>query len=174
MKAIGQGGRAIQEQAQGRIRGLDPIAIIDIGSNSVRLIVYEGLRRSPTPIFNEKMLAGLGKSVATSGVMDDKAVDLALRALSRFRVIADQLGALAVHPFATAAVREASNGPAFVAMAEDILRARVRVLTGKQEASLAASGIISGFRRPSGVVGDLGGGSLELVRVNGSKTSYPE
>lgn len=162
------------EQPQGRIRGLEPIAIIDIGSNSVRLIVYEGLRRSPTPIFNEKMLAGLGKSVATSGKMDDKAVERALIVLTRFHAIAKQLGSTQIHAFATSAVRDAKNNVEFVRDAEAILGTKVRVLTGKQEAGLAASGVISGFMTPHGIVGDLGGGSLELVKVRGHKVTHPE
>ncbi len=163
-----------REHPQGRIRGLDPVAIIDIGSNSVRLIVYEGLRRSPTPIFNEKMLAGLGKSVATSGNLEIPAMNRALAALSRYRVVANQLGASAIHAVATAAVRDASNGAEFVGKVESLLGVKVRVLTGKQEANLAAQGVVSGFMDPKGVVGDLGGGSLELVRINGTKTTYPE
>ena len=174
MKTTLLDGAVIQEQPQGRISGLDPIAIIDIGSNSVRIVVYEGLQRSPTPIFNEKMLAGLGKAVATSGKLDQKAIKQALNALTRFRMLSAQLGVKDIHAVATSAVREASNGAEFVEKAEKLLGVRVRVLSGKQEARLAAHGVISGFWHPDGVAGDLGGGSLELVRVKGIKVTHPD
>ena len=71
--------------AQGRLDYGSPVGVIDIGSNSVRLLVYEGLTRSPTPIFNEKVLAGLGREVQTTGLLTDDAVEKALAALRRFR-----------------------------------------------------------------------------------------
>ena len=71
---------------------LEPIGVIDIGSNSVRLVVYEGAVRSPTPLFNEKVLCGLGRSVATSGSLAPDAVERAIHALRRFRTIAHVLG----------------------------------------------------------------------------------
>ena len=161
-------------QPQGRINKLKPVSIIDIGSNSVRLLVYEGLRRSPTPLFNEKVLAGLGRAVASTGRLDETAVGRALRALTRFRAISDQLEAGSLHVLATAAVREAKNGKDFVTKAEAILGVPVQVLNGRKEAKLTALGIVSGFEKPDGIAGDLGGGSLELVRVRGRKVDRAE
>ncbi len=161
-------------QPQGRINKLKPVSIIDIGSNSVRLLVYEGLRRSPTPLFNEKILAGLGRAVASTGRLDENSVKRALRALTRFRAISDQLEASSLHVLATAAVREAKNGKEFVARAEAILGVPVQVLNGRKEAKLTALGIVSGFEKPDGIAGDLGGGSLELVRVCGRKVDRAE
>lgn len=152
--------------AQGRLKGLKPVAVIDIGSNSIRVVVYEGIVRSPTVLFNEKILCGLGKGLAKTGKLNEKSVEAALRALRRFRMLAEQAGAVSVHALATAAAREAKNGPDFIAAAEAILGRHIEVLSGKEEAYYSALGIISGFYKPNGVVGDLGGGSLELVAVN--------
>jgi exopolyphosphatase/guanosine-5'-triphosphate,3'-diphosphate pyrophosphatase len=157
------------EAAQGRLALGLPVAVIDIGSNSVRLVVYEGLTRSPTPLFNEKTLCGLGREVQTTGLLAKDAVDQALAALIRFRALCDTMHVDRLWVIATAACRDAANGPAFIAEAGRICRTRVDVLSGKREAELTALGIISGIHRPDGIVGDLGGGSLELVDVHGSK-----
>ncbi len=146
-----------------------PVAVVDIGSNSVRLVVYDGLRRSPTPIFNEKILCGLGRGVATKGKLADDGVPRALAALKRFRALARQMGARDVYAVATAAAREAENGDEFVARAEKALGAGIRVLTGKEEARFAALGVISGIPNADGLVGDLGGGSLELIDIKDGK-----
>jgi exopolyphosphatase/guanosine-5'-triphosphate,3'-diphosphate pyrophosphatase len=154
---------------QGRLDHGPPVAVIDIGSNSVRLVVYEGVTRSPTPLFNEKMLAGLGREVQSKGVMPADAVATALAALRRFRALCDTMRVSRVWVVATAACRDASNGPDFIAKAERICRTRIDVLSGKREAKLTALGVISGFHRPDGIVGDLGGGSLELIDVKGHR-----
>ncbi|MGA2125464.1 MAG: exopolyphosphatase [Xanthobacteraceae bacterium] len=145
------------------------MAVIDIGSNSVRLVVYEGLGRSPTPIFNEKVLAGLGREVQSTGLLPADAVDKALGALRRFRALGDTLGVSKLWVLATAACRDAANGRAFIRQAEDICRAKIDVLSGRREAHYSALGVVSGIHRPDGIVGDLGGGSLELVDVHGLK-----
>ena len=155
--------------AQGRLDYGSPLGVIDIGSNSVRLLAYEGLTRSPTPIFNEKVLAGLGREVQTSGLLAEDAVEKALAALRRFRALCDRLDVASLWVIATAACRDAKNGKAFVAEAERICRANVDVLSGKREAELSALGVVSGFHKPDGIVGDLGGGSLELTDVHGHR-----
>jgi exopolyphosphatase/guanosine-5'-triphosphate,3'-diphosphate pyrophosphatase len=155
--------------AQGRLDHGPPVAVVDIGSNSVRLVVYEGLTRSPTPIFNEKVLAGLGREVQSTGLLAAEAVDTAIRALRRFRALCDTLQVKRVLGVATAACRDARNGEAFIAEAERICRARIDVLSGKEEAHLSALGVVSGVHEPDGVVGDLGGGSLELTDIHGSR-----
>ncbi len=96
----------------------EPVAIVDIGSNSVRLVAYEALTRAPTPTFNEKVLCGLGRGVATSGFLPEDAVAKALAALQRFRVLCDIMEIRDVRALATAAVRDAANGPQFLALAE--------------------------------------------------------
>lgn len=159
------------EDAQGRLKGRQPIAVIDIGSNSVRLVIYEGLVRSPSILFNEKVSCGLGRGIASTNRMDSEAVEDALASLVRFRALCDQASVETLHVIATAAAREAENGPQFVTAAEEILRQPIRILTGAEEAFYAASGIISAFRDIDGIVGDLGGGSLELIDVRNENIS---
>jgi exopolyphosphatase/guanosine-5'-triphosphate,3'-diphosphate pyrophosphatase len=155
--------------AQGRLDLGQPVAVVDIGSNSVRLVVYEGLTRSPTPLFNEKVLCGLGREVQSTGLLAKDAVENALAALRRFRAMCDLMQVERLWAIATAACRDATNGPAFIAEASRICRTRIDVLSGTREAELTALGIISGIHRPDGIVGDLGGGSLELIDVHGPR-----
>lgn len=157
------------EIAPGRLQLGPTIGVIDIGSNSVRLVVYEALTRSPTPIFNEKALCGLGRNVQTTGRLGDEGVARALASIRRFRALCRQLRVGELHVLATAAVRDAANGPDFVAAVEAICSVPVRLLSGKEEAHYAALGVIAGFWKPQGIVGDLGGGSLELVDVKNDR-----
>ncbi len=145
------------------------MAVIDIGSNSVRLVVYDGISRSPTAIFNEKVLCGLGRSVATTGKLTAGAVTKALAAIRRFRALCDVMKVGEVKVLATAAARDASNGEEFLDTARKICRADIELLSGGREAHLSALGVYSGFWKPAGLVGDLGGGSLELVSIKGSE-----
>lgn len=155
--------------AQGRLDYGPPIGVIDIGSNSVRLVVYEGVTRSPTPLFNEKTMAGLGREVQTKGLMPADAVEKALDALRRFRALCDTMRVEKLWVLATAACRDAKNGREFIATAQKICRAKIDVISGPREAELTALGVVSGFHRPDGIVGDLGGGSLELIDVHGHR-----
>lgn len=163
---------AVIESAPGRLPSSRPVAVIDIGSNSVRLVVYESLSRAPTPVFNEKALCGLGRSLATTGRLADDAVEQAIRALKRFRVLADQMRVSRVFVLATAAARDAANGPEFLAAAEEICRTQVELISGEREAQLSALGVVSGMWRADGLVGDLGGGSLELIDVKGDRIGH--
>jgi exopolyphosphatase / guanosine-5'-triphosphate,3'-diphosphate pyrophosphatase len=162
-------GVALRPSAKGRLDHGPPIAVIDIGSNSIRVIIYEGLTRAHTPIFNEKVLAGLGRQVQTTGLLAQDAIDTALAALRRFRALCDILHVRRIWAIATAACRDAHNGRQFIAQAERICRVPIEILSGKREAYLTALGIVSGIYKPDGIVGDLGGGSLELVDVHGSR-----
>jgi exopolyphosphatase / guanosine-5'-triphosphate,3'-diphosphate pyrophosphatase len=148
---------------------LEPIGVIDIGSNSVRLVVYEGAVRAPTPLYNEKVLCGLGRSVATTGSLGDDAVERAIGALVRFKSIARVLRLKNLKAIATAAVREAKNGPEFIARGEIAAGCKIEILTGEKEAELAAQGIMMGFVGDDGIAGDLGGGSLELIDISGEQ-----
>jgi exopolyphosphatase/guanosine-5'-triphosphate,3'-diphosphate pyrophosphatase len=145
-----------------------PIAIIDIGSNSVRLVVYSGARRAPSVIFNEKVMAGLGREVGRSGRLDEEAQERALKALARFQLLTREMGVVLIRVVATAAVRDASNGESFLRRVR-ALGLRPTILAGEEEARLAGLGVISGILDADGVVGDLGGGSLELVEVRDRK-----
>lgn len=153
--------------SQGRLQDRAPVSVVDIGSNSVRLVIYEGVARSPTVLFNEKLLVGLGRGLAISGKLDPEATERALAALRRFRALSEQAGSIALHVIATAAAREAQNGPEFISRAEELLGVEIKVLTGREEAHYSAFGVISGFHSADGIAGDLGGGSLELVDVHG-------
>ncbi len=141
-------------------------AIIDIGSNSVRLVVYSDPRRAPSVVFNEKVAAGLGGSLEKGGKLDPKAVGVALRGLARFRAVTKAMGIADVRTVATAAVRDASDGASFIKSAAD-LGIDIELLSGDAEARAAGEGVISAIPTADGIVGDLGGGSLELVRVKG-------
>jgi exopolyphosphatase/guanosine-5'-triphosphate,3'-diphosphate pyrophosphatase len=156
-------------ESRGRLPG-EPVAIVDIGSNSVRLVAYEALTRSPTPTFNEKVLCGLGRGVATSGVLAEEAMTKALAALRRFRVLCRTMRIVDLAAVATAAVRDAANGAPFLAQAEQAIGCPIALLDGPREAELSALGVLSSIHEPDGVVGDLGGGSLELIDIGQGRT----
>lgn len=141
------------------------VGVVDIGSNSIRLVVFDGLKRVPVPLFNEKVLPGLGRGLAESGRLNEDGVAVALDSLERFAGLARAMGVARLDLLATAAVREASNGAGFVAEVERRCGRPVTVLSGVEEARLSALGVLSGMPTARGVMGDLGGGSLELVRL---------
>ncbi len=143
-----------------------PVAVIDVGSNSVRLVVFEALSRATTPIFNEKVLCGLGRGLAQSGRLYPEGRDAALATLTRFASLVDAMQAEVVDVVATAAVREAKDGPEFVARVDAECGLKIRVLSGTEEARLAAQGVLSSIPGVDGLMADLGGGSLEVVRLN--------
>ena len=139
-------------------------AIIDIGSNSVRLVVYGGTMRAPMVLLNEKVVAQLGREIASTGRMPEDSIALAMRGIRRFALLLEDLEVDDVETVATAAVRDAENGTEFL----DLVRAagfEPRLLSGEEEAGVSADGVIGAFPGASGVVADLGGGSLELVRI---------
>ena len=131
----------------------------------MRLVVYEGAVRAPTPVFNEKVLCGLGRSVASTGSLSSEAVERAMAALARFNVIAHILSVKNLRVIATAAVRDAQNGREFIERGERVLGVSIEMLSGEKEARLAAQGIMMGFVDADGIAGDMGGGSLELIDI---------
>lgn len=146
------------------------IAIIDIGSNSIRLVVYDQQKRSPVSIYNEKVMCGLGKGLAASGVLNPEGVVQAKAALARFLAMGRNMEIESLHIMATAAVRDAKDGAEFVAYLEKEHKINIDVISGETEARLGAYGVCSSMYKPCGVSGDLGGGSLELVFVNDGET----
>lgn len=146
-----------------------PVAVVDIGSNSVRLVIYDRLWRSPATLFNEKSLCAIGRHMVTTGKLDEEGSEAAVAALKRFREITTGLGIARVEAVATAAVRDAKNGNEFVARARDALGSPIKILTGEEEARFATEGVLAAIPEADGVVGDLGGGSLELAFVSGGK-----
>ena len=144
-------------------------AVIDIGSNSVRLVIYRLEGRAIWTVFNEKVLAGLGSEVAETRRLAPAGVQTALVALRRFKAVLDAVKPTEVFVVATAAVREAADGPDFIRQLKAEAGLKVRVLTGEEEARYAALGVLAGQPDASGVVGDMGGSSLELTLVEGGK-----
>lgn len=151
--------------AQGRLKGAQPVAVLDIGSNSVRLVVYERHARSLTPLYNEKSACALGRGIAQTGRLNDDNVAKAMDAIKRFALVARMMRVGQVHVLATSAVRDAANRAEFVGAVEDIMGSPVRVLSGEEEAHFAALGVVAGIPGFVGVVGDLGGGSLEFSAI---------
>lgn len=142
------------------------VGILDIGSNSVRLVVYDGMKRSPMPIFNEKSMCELGKQVAATGKLYPEGVEAAKVAIARFLTMARIMDVVEIYIIATAAIRDADDGKAFVKYIEKTHGVTVKVISGVQEAKLAAKGVQASLFKPAGLVGDLGGGSFELVRLH--------
>lgn len=140
-------------------------AVIDIGSNTVRLVIYSGALRAPEPVLNEKVAARLGRDLGVTGLIPQKAADLALSALRRYRALIADYGLDQVEVVATAAVRDATNGADFLRQVM-AMGLPARLLSGEEEAYASATGIVAAFPGARGVVADLGGGSLELVSVD--------
>ncbi len=167
----------MQKTLETRDERLDPVskssknltAVIDIGSNSVRLVVFDGPSRVPMPKFNEKVLCGLGRDLGSSSMLGEDAMRDAMAALQRYTTLVNHMGIDRVIVAATAAVREADNGSEFVSEIEQECDLNVQVLSGKQEARYAGLGVLSGMPFADGLVGDLGGGSLELVKISDHK-----
>ena len=140
-------------------------AIIDIGSNSVRLVIYNVLGASILPTFNEKVMAGLGAGLMTTGQLSPSGVEAALKALGRYRAILKALNLKSFTAVATAAVRSADNGAEFISQASNALGRKILVLSGEDEARLSAVGVEASFHEPHGMIGDLGGSSLEFKQI---------
>ena len=147
-------------------RGEGRIGVVDAGSNSIRLVVFEGGRRSPAILFNEKLMAGLGASLSTTGKLDPEGRKRALAALTRFAAIAELLHVGALAGIATAAIRDAEDGAAFRDEVEERTGIRLDIVSGEDEARLAAQGVLFGMPEAHGVAIDLGGASLEFCRID--------
>ena len=147
------------------------IAVIDLGSNSLRLVVFERVGTTLVPLLNEKVMCALGRGIADTGRLNPEGIDLAISNLQRFVALARALGVNHIAIIATAAVREARDGGAFAAEAERQCGVPVRIIEGGEEARLSAAGVLTGIRGADGVVADLGGGSVELVPVDAGAAS---
>jgi exopolyphosphatase/guanosine-5'-triphosphate,3'-diphosphate pyrophosphatase len=150
---------------------LGRIAVVDLGSNSLRLVVFERLGTTLMPMLNEKVMCALGRGIAATGRLSRDGIELALVNLQRFVALARALAVDHLAIIATAAVRDAIDGPAFAAEVERQCGVPVRIISGPEEARLSAAGVLAGIRDVDGVVGDLGGGSVELVRVRSGAPS---
>lgn len=143
------------------------IAVIDIGSNSVRLVLFRLEGRALFPVFNEKTMAGLGRAAGRTGHLHPDGVETAIRTLKRFRRLLDAKSVSERHAVATAAVRTCTDGAEFVRRVREECGLEIKVLSGEDEGRLAAAGVIAGIGDCNGVAGDLGGSSLELTRIDG-------
>ena len=143
----------------------DAIAVVDIGSNSLRLVVYDGMRRAARIMLNEKVLCGLGRGLSETGRLNQEGVEQARVNLQRFVALARAIGVARLDVLATAAVRDAADGPEFAAEIERRFGVRVRVLSGAEEGRFSGLGVLAGIPEAAGVAGDLGGGSVELVTL---------
>ena len=144
-------------------------AVIDIGSNSVRLVIFDVLGASMLPTFNEKVMAGLGVGLSKTGKLSGPGQEAALSALARYRAILKALNLRNFLAVATAAVRAADDGPDFIRKANRVLGRPVSVLSGEDEARLSALGVEASFHEPQGIIGDLGGSSLEFMQIGKGK-----
>ncbi len=142
------------------------VGIVDIGSNSIRLVVYEQASRSPLPVFNEKVLSALGRDLAATNRLNAEGMASALDNLERFVILARNMKVARFDMLATAAVRDAEDGEEFVAEVKRRTGQPVRIVSGKEEARLSGLGVICGMPDAEGVMGDLGGGSLELMALD--------
>ena len=148
-----------------------PIAVIDIGSNSIRLVIYASGGRYPFPLFNERSNCRLGEGLGEDGLLQPERITVSLAALSRFAGIMKSMRVAAIHAVATAAVRRAHNAAEFTTPAEAILGQPISVLSQREEAHYVARGLTLNIPEATGLVADLGGGSLEVVALENGQAS---
>ena len=147
------------------VRGLNRVGVIDVGSNSIRMVVFDGAARSPAYFFNEKILCGLGRDLVQTGRLHPDGRARALAAIRRFALLARDMTLTSLTMVATAAVREASDGPEFKAEVEAQTGLTMDIIPGDEEARLSAQGVLLGWPGARGLVCDLGGASMELAEV---------
>lgn len=145
---------------------LKRVGVVDVGSNSVRLVVFDGAARSPAYFYNEKIMCALGAGLSESGVLNPEGRKRALSALRRFQALAKSLGLGTLTAVATAAVREAKDGPEFCAEVESETGLKIFVIDGQEEARLSAQGVLLGWPGSYGLICDIGGSSMELAALN--------
>ena len=151
------------------VRALSRVGVVDVGSNSVRMVVFDGAARSPAYFYNEKIMCGLGKGLAETGRLNPEGRARALVALKRFALLAKSMDVHSLTCVATAATREASDGPEFQATVLRETGLKLWVVDGDEEARLSAQGVLLGWPDAKGVVCDMGGNSMELARIGDGK-----
>ena len=152
-----------------KVRALSRVGVVDVGSNSVRLVVFDGAARSPAYFYNEKVMAGLGEGFPETGRLSPRGRERALAALRRFQLLSEGLGAAPLTVVATAAVREAEDGPEFRRQVEAETGLKLWVIDGEEEARLSAQGVLLGWPGAQGLVCDIGGSSMELAEIRDGK-----
>lgn len=156
-------GKALFEDPSAR--ALSRVGVVDVGSNSVRMVVFDGAARSPAYFYNEKVMAGLGLGLAETNRLNPRGKERALAALKRFALLAEGMAIEPLTVVATAAVREADDGPEFRAQVLRETGLKMMVIDGDEEARLSAQGVLLGWPDARGVVCDIGGNSMELARI---------
>lgn len=150
-------------------RALRRVGVVDVGSNSVRMVVFDGAARSPAYFFNEKIMCGLGRGLAETGRLNPEGKARALAALKRFALLADEMQVAPMTVVATAATREAEDGPEFQRRVQQETGLKLWVVEGDEEARLSAQGVLLGWPEARGIVCDIGGNSMELARIGEGK-----
>ena len=150
-------------------RALSRVGVVDVGSNSVRMVVFDGAARSPAYFYNEKIMCGLGKGLAETGLLNPEGRKRAMVAMKRFALLARGMGIDPLTVIATAATREATDGPEFQEQVFRETGLRLHVIDGDEEARLSAQGVLLGWPDARGIVCDMGGNSMELARIGGGK-----
>src|ERR1700738_4685828 len=156
---------ASESPTSGGTIGKGRVGIIDVGSNSIRLVVYERASRAPLPVFNEKVLCGLARGLDATGRLNPAGVEMALANIDRFTTLANNMKVTSLDLLATAAVRDASDGADFMQALASRPGIKAHIVSGQDEARFSGYGVMCGMPEASGVMGDLGGGSLELVAL---------
>jgi exopolyphosphatase/guanosine-5'-triphosphate,3'-diphosphate pyrophosphatase len=164
---FGPFGRPLFEDPSAR--ALRRVGVVDVGSNSVRMVVFDGAARSPAYFYNEKILCGLGKGLGETGYLNPVGKTRAMAALKRFSLLAEGMGAAPLTVVATAATREAKDGPEFTAQVLAETGLRLHVIDGDEEARLSAQGVLLGWPEAKGVVCDMGGNSMELAQIGNGR-----
>ena len=144
-------------------------AIIDLGSNSIRMLIYDNILNSQIPVFNEKAVCQLGKNLDRTGKLDPKGAEFALTVLKRFKQILSNLKVKKYKAIGTAALREAIDAKDFIIKAQKIIKKKIIMLSGNKEAENSALGVVIGFQKVNGLVADLGGGEF---RTSKSRKKY--
>ncbi|MGI3165094.1 Ppx/GppA family phosphatase [Pseudooceanicola sp. 200-1SW] len=155
-------------------RALSRVGVVDVGSNSVRLVVFDGAARSPAYFYNEKIMCGLGAGLSETGRLNPEGRKRALAAIHRFQLLAQGMDATPLSAVATAAVRDAEDGPDFAEAVERQTGIRLHVIDGQEEARLSAQGVLLGWPGSYGLVCDIGGSSMELARINDGRVGDRE
>ena len=150
-------------------RALSRVGVVDVGSNSVRMVVFDGAARSPAYFYNEKIMCGLGKGFVETGRLNTEGRARALAALKRFALLAKGMDIQTLTVVATAATREAEDGPEFQRQVLAETGLKLWVIDGDEEARLSAQGVLLGWPDAKGIVSDMGGSSMELARIGGGK-----
>lgn len=148
------------------------IAILDIGSNAVRLVVFDGPHRAPVRIHNERTICSLGADLGRTGRLNPDGVVQALDSIGRFSALLAAMKITNIHAVATAALRDAADGPEFIETVKDRFGLVIRIVEGDEEARLSAMGVMMNGMCRNGIIGDFGGGSLELIQIDNGKVLH--